>query len=245
MSRNLHFAVGTAPVETARAGAALYMQQHGMHTPEPDYHSVVVAPHIIERVAQAYRALPDFDPNALPAFHAMRHEVKRQFDFLTAPRRHGGMGFHVTVHGEDPYDTQKGGVGHFFNDVAERRMKVLSAASTGGHAVFSDEENEMFRAVHDVFGHAGTGRGVDRHGEEAAYRKHSAMFSPLARRALATETRGQNHAMIAAGGVFPEQKIAVLPPAARRFGTVNPRDARTRAQALLQAHQFAKQQGIA
>ncbi len=36
------------------------------------------------------------------------------------------------------------------------------------------------------------------------------MFSPLARQALATETRGQNAGLHATGD-FPEQKIGVLP----------------------------------
>jgi hypothetical protein len=88
---------------------------------------------------------------------------------------------------------------------------VLSTKTTGGHPFFSDDENDMFRAVHDVFGHAGTGRGFDRHGEEAAYQSHASMYSPLARMALATETRGQNAALITGGGQFAEQKVALLP----------------------------------
>ena len=71
----------------------------------------------------------------------------------------------------------------------------------------------MFRAVHDVFGHAASGRGFDRHGEEAAWLKHSTMYSPLAARALATETRGQTCARIFhyGGRRFPEQKAVLLP----------------------------------
>jgi hypothetical protein len=52
--------------------------------------------------------------------------------------------------------------------------------------------NDMFRAVHDYFGHAKSGVGFRAAGEEMAYQSHSGMFSPLAMRAVAVETRGQN-----------------------------------------------------
>lgn len=52
--------------------------------------------------------------------------------------------------------------------------------------------NDVFRAVHDVFGHASGGFGFGPRGEENAWRKHVRMFSPLAARAMTTETRGQN-----------------------------------------------------
>ena len=52
--------------------------------------------------------------------------------------------------------------------------------------------NEMFRAVHDFYGHAVHGNPFGPKGEEIAYGAHSQMFSPLARMAMASETRGQN-----------------------------------------------------
>ena len=97
------------------------------------------------------------------------------------------------------------------DDVNNRRtLKVLGTRVTGGHPFFSDDENDMFRAVHDFFGHAATGRSFDRHGEQAAYLAHSQMFSPAARPALTTETKGQNSSLIL-NGHFPDQKLAVLP----------------------------------
>jgi hypothetical protein len=50
----------------------------------------------------------------------------------------------------------------------------------------------MFRAVHDFYGHAVHGNQFGAKGEEIAYGAHSQMFSPLARIAMASETRGQN-----------------------------------------------------
>jgi hypothetical protein len=52
--------------------------------------------------------------------------------------------------------------------------------------------NEMFRAVHDFYGHAVDGNQFGAKGEEIAFGAHSQMFSPLARIAMASETRGQN-----------------------------------------------------
>lgn len=52
--------------------------------------------------------------------------------------------------------------------------------------------NDLFRVVHDYFGHIKGGVGFRAEGEENAWQAHAAMFSPLARRALTTETRGQN-----------------------------------------------------
>lgn len=53
-------------------------------------------------------------------------------------------------------------------------------------------ENEKFRAVHDFFGHAVHGNEFGPKGEEIAWAAHSQMYSPLARLAMSTETRGQN-----------------------------------------------------
>lgn len=52
--------------------------------------------------------------------------------------------------------------------------------------------NEMFRAVHDYFGHAIKGNTFGPMGEEVAWASHAQMYSPLARIAMSAETRGQN-----------------------------------------------------
>lgn len=83
--------------------------------------------------------------------------------------------------------------------------------------------NDLFRVVHDYFGHAKEGLGFRAAGEENAWRAHAAMFSPLARRALTTETRGQNswvnfgphgdanRRASAADTVFADQKTGIMP----------------------------------
>jgi hypothetical protein len=240
-------ALNVSPVASVVEGARRFNARHGLSTRDHwDYSRVVVAPAAVAKVAEAYDALPFIDNAAPAAWRAMGEETARQFEFMTAPVSRGGLGIAVSVEESDPYDTSApGGTRAFFDDVAAGRMRVLSTAVTGSHFFFSDDTNDMFRAVHDVFGHAGTGRGVDRHGEEAAYRKHSGMFSPLARKALATETRGQNHAMIAAGGEFQAQKVAVLPKWARDFEAVRPATLAEYRATLKQAAKFHAAQGLA
>lgn len=52
--------------------------------------------------------------------------------------------------------------------------------------------NEMFRAVHDIFGHGIHGNQFGPKGEEIAWGAHHQMYSPLAIPAMTAETRGQN-----------------------------------------------------
>lgn len=84
--------------------------------------------------------------------------------------------------------------------------------------------NDIFRAVHDYYGHAKEGVGFRHDGEENAWRAHASMFSPLARMAMTTETRGQNSwlnfgphgeknkSARTEDTIFADQKIGVLPP---------------------------------
>lgn len=190
--------------------------------------------------------MPAFSREALPAYRQMAHETARQFDFMTRPRSRGGMGIDVEVTQHDPYGQRSVHdiVGELRHDVAEHgRVKVFSTASTGGHPYFTNEQNDQFRAVHDVFGHLGSGRGIDIHGEEAAYRKHAAMYSPLARSAMATETRGQN-AALHRHGEFQEQKVGVLPQHLQSAQFGNVASLRERLQAVRDARIENQKQGI-
>lgn len=83
--------------------------------------------------------------------------------------------------------------------------------------------NDVFRIVHDYFGHIKNGNGFRAGGEENAWQAHAAMYSPQARRAMTTETRGQNswvnygphgEANRKASGsdtIYADQKIGLLP----------------------------------
>lgn len=52
--------------------------------------------------------------------------------------------------------------------------------------------NDVFRIVHDYYGHAKEGVSFGSSGEENAWQSHVRMYSDLAARAMTTETRGQN-----------------------------------------------------
>lgn len=52
--------------------------------------------------------------------------------------------------------------------------------------------NDLFRAVHDTFGHGLEGASFRSRGEENAWQAHSRLFTGSARGAITSETRGQN-----------------------------------------------------
>ncbi len=170
---------------------------------EVDYKKVVAVPKAKrEEMTKVYESLPEFSEEAREAYEALTEEISQQFRMLTEE-----LGIKVEFVDDDPY----GDPLEMMDDLqTNKRLKVLKTETTGPHPYWTNEENDMFRAVHDAFGHAATGRGFDRHGEEAAYQAHSSMVSELARRALLTETRGQNVVVITTGD-FPPQKMALLP----------------------------------
>ena len=203
------------PVPFVALGAHQFAGQMGNRR-RTDYRNVKVDPGLQREAADSYLALPSHDEAALPSFRAMREETGRQFDFLTKPQAKGGLGVTVGVTREDPYVTKTGAPNSMamMRDLHQNRnINVLSTGSTGGHPFFSNDENDQFRAVHDAFGHAGTGRNFTADGEESAWLSHSAMYSPLARQAMTVETRGQNSVNNAyPDRAFGEQKIGLLHP---------------------------------
>lgn len=163
------------------------------------------------KIQQAYKHAEDApeDPRIRRSYGALAHETNRQYEFMTKPKEEGGMGLRHEVSEHDPYKTAE----EMAQDVGAGRIRTMATATTGPHNFFSNETNDRFRAVHDVFGHAATGRGFSRHGEEAAYLSHRQMFSKRAAPALASETRGQNSYLNFGPGRFPDQseKLIGLP----------------------------------
>lgn len=218
--------ISRSPMPEIAAGAARYRKANGFLAPEQDYSRSLVTPSTTRAVGQAYMDAPDYNPAAEPAYRLMRDHTMRQLDHLTSPRSKGGMGLNVEVTHQDPYgwrgekpDTENYSNYHWNTVMPEMRhdaeqhnkMLVYSTKATGGHPYFSDDENDAFRAVHDAFGHLATGRGIDRHGEEAAYQAHASMYPAAARGALAMELRGQNSALHLNNGVFQDQKVGIMP----------------------------------
>lgn len=94
--------------------------------------------------------------------------------------------------------------------------------------------NDVFRIVHDYFGHVKEGVGFRASGEENAWRNHAAMYSATALGALTTELRGQNcwanfgpdaehnRNAPASKTKYAEQKTGLLPYWASKDGRLDP-----------------------
>ncbi len=129
----------------------------------------------------------NYDQLMEAAYRQLAKETKDQFDTLPINMSfyRGGEGAYENspqmlqdVYGNRHMYVYQGGQPHDFLNAVD--------PNTGLNA------NEMFRAVHDFYGHAVHGNPFGPKGEEIAYGAHSQMFSPLARMAMASETRGQN-----------------------------------------------------
>ncbi|GAB3795577.1 hypothetical protein [Micromonospora zhanjiangensis] len=207
----MHRTITQRPVSLLRRGADAYCLATDLPIFHLDPGAVTSDARIGRRIAAAYLAGPAADTAAEPAYRAFRAETAAQFEFLTRSRGRGGLGIEVLVQAEDPYPDAAA----MTSDLRDfGLLRVYGTAGCGNpHPYLSNDDNDMFRAVHDAFGHAATGRGFDRHGEEAAWLKHATMYSPLARQAMTTETRGQTCVFFYyfKGERFPRQKMFVLP----------------------------------
>lgn len=86
---------------------------------------------------------------------------------------------------DDPYMKSA----DLFADIERGAMRVYTKGEK--HPLLTEEENAIFRAVHDYFGHFKARGNFQPAGEFAAWVEHSKMFSAVARRALDTETIAQ------------------------------------------------------
>lgn len=106
------------------------------------------------------------------------------------------------------------------NKISDNPMLRPTGEKIGDHELLA---NDMFRIVHDYFGHLKEGHGFRAAGEDNAWRTHAQMYSDLARPAMTTETRGQNswvnygphgdknRTASAADTVYADQKVGLLP----------------------------------
>lgn len=197
-------------VENAEAQqiAAQYNQMMGFPPPQSVPY-VPINPAVSKQIAKIYNDTPNnpHDPEVQEAYAALINEVDAQFAILPIQI--------IPVGGDDyPYKSSP----EMMDDVLHnRRMFVFDGGDD--HAILSREQNFKFRAVHDYFGHSQHGFAFGPRGEENAWIEHSKMFSPLARKVLTTETRGQNN-WVNAGPYshlpvtqrpYAEQKVFILP----------------------------------
>jgi hypothetical protein len=151
--------------------------------PQPLRRVKAVDPEKGALMANAFSLLPENPEGAREAYDALAQEVEQQFKAIQ------DAGYKIEFVDEDPYKNSA----ELFKDINENRtLKVLKTNDSTKHPVLSNEQNDRFRAVHDFIAHAGGGNQFGPLGEENAYRIHASTLSPLAQRALAVETRGQN-----------------------------------------------------
>ena len=198
-------AMPIGPIEEA---ALAYMKKRGMDTSKfTEY-----PPFSEERakfIAAAYDMMSHSPQNkdVKRAYDAMIQETMDQYNSL----KNSGIDFTFMKEGmNDPYAASPA-LG--YQDLVERGNLYVFPTDFGfgTSAAFDpktnplltkvgkvgDKEdavaNDAFRAVHDVFGHFGSGNPFFRHkGEERAFLEHSRMYSPEAQGAMTSETRGQN-----------------------------------------------------
>jgi hypothetical protein len=209
--------------ETVGPTRAEYLASRGLPPPAVDVTTLANAKtaKIAGEIADEYdRMVSDpTNPQVIAAYKKLTEEVEDQYRFLTEEK-----GVKIEFVDTDPYVKTIDGVEvpdaqAMMKDVMENnRLKVYKTADDQVHPILSKDANDKFRAVHDYFGHAASGRSFQGDGEEAAWISHSMMFSPLARRAMTTETRGQNSWVNKFGldengrpFKFAEQKAGLLP----------------------------------
>lgn len=184
--------------KTKDAYIARNKKRLGLPTVKYDFANPVVSTRA-EEMAQVYEELVSDPTNPLvrEAYEALVKESREQYEYMTKE-----LGIKVEFVDYDPYNIP-GKNGQMVPDsksmmedvLNNKHLFVRSSAidfAENPHPILSAEENDIFRAVHEFFGHAASGSNFRAAGEEGAWVSHSSMFSLKARRALTTETRGQN-----------------------------------------------------
>src|SRR5690606_16916574 len=189
-----------------REARAQYLRDHPEIDTKPVTTYVRVDQDRAKRIADAYEQMAHApaDPEVKAAYDALIAETLAQYQYVL----NTGLKIEFIPEGSpDPYASSprlaiedvrnnnhlwvfptSAGFGTL-NTVADNPLLAPTEFEISGKATVA---NDIFRVVHDYFGHIAEGVGFRADGEENAWRLHSSMFSPLARKALTTETRGQN-----------------------------------------------------
>ena len=166
-----------------------------------------------ERLAKAYDEM-DHDPNdpeVAEAYSELIRQVRDQYDELVS----NGYEFWFIDPDKDPYEGKpwramadlrnNDSMGVFpttagFGTITEISDNPLEKTDTGLEWSYGSPDgpkkpvlaNDLFRAVHDAFGHGLEGSGFRAQGEENAWQAHVRLFYGSAVHAMTSETRGQN-----------------------------------------------------
>ena len=223
-------------VKLARARIALQPVNKGIQT----FHKVKIDPTQGAEIADAYDAAEHSpnDPGVIEAYKAFNDETVQQYDEMID----SGLKITKLKEGEQGYATSQ----EMHDDILKNNHLSYFPSSQGfgqdaggDHPMLQSSDrfdgensmpyNDVFRIVHDVNGHnLGDLSDFSPEGEHQAFLTHKQQYSPLAQKALFTETAGQanwgvfnkvsgesNRRKIIDGKhnelVFAEQKATILP----------------------------------
>jgi hypothetical protein len=234
----------TGPDENLIAVAEQYASDNGIDL-RRQAEFVTVDPARAKRIADAYEAMEHRpqDPDVQEAYENLIRQTRAQYDALVD----AGYEFTFFDSETDPYN---GNPWNAMRDLrANKRMAVygtydgygtegLTAGAVDDNPMLQDTglqwkdqggvdrpvtANDLFRAVHDAFGHGLEGAGFRARGEENAWQAHVRLFTGSAVPAITSETRGQNSWLnygpfgernrnaAVEDTVFAEQKTGIMP----------------------------------
>jgi hypothetical protein len=194
------------PLQDATTISDRFTKRKGIDQPTTEV-SKVLDKEKSKRIAKAFEKLKSNpnDPKVKKAYNALAEETVEQYQELV------DAGYVIEINNEEPYANSAEMIEDFRKN---KRIKIFSTESGFGSNKITDKQrqenpmlrdsgfkdtngkplliNDLFRAVHDFFGHAKEGNSFGPKGEEIAWSIHSRMFSTEARRAMTTETRGQS-----------------------------------------------------
>ena len=231
--------VDARPISEIENAAKSYMSSRGMDASVFDAYPAF-SEERARLIAAAYDMMPNDpkNPAVRDAYDAMIEETLAQYKTL----KDSGISFNFLKEGQaDPYSkspalgyqdlVENGRLVVFPTDFGFGTDRAFDAAENPllkRVGRIGDKEdavaNDAFRAVHDIFGHFGSGNPFfRRQGEERAFLEHSRMYSPEAKGAMTSETRGQNswlnsgpfgesnRTALVNDTVFADQKTGLMP----------------------------------
>jgi len=218
-----------------------FKKDNGIDTPEGERITEIDEENS-KRIADAYEEMEDSpdDPIVQKAYEELADQTAEQHKAIM------DAGYEVELwEGEgEPYKNAQEMIDDLRNN---KHMYIFSTEAGFGENPITDKQrkqnkmlqdsgfkdkngkpllyNDVFRFVHDFFGHSERGNAFGAKGEENAWDVHYRMYkSPLARRALTTETRGQNswvnfgkHLRNPDGSIKTAKDQGYIPPRDRPF----------------------------
>lgn len=196
-------------VPEVKQGAARYAQNKGIEYSPDEVTPANIKPETRQAIADAFAQAqhsPE-DPAVKTSYDAFKAETKEQFDYIV-----NEMGIQIVPWTGDPGTIPYSKASDMVRDLRENKRLYVFLTETGfgsdqefdssGHPMLEDSDvvidgktlkyNDLFRIVHDVFGHLANGNEFNAVGEDNAWREHQRLYSDAARPAMFTETLAQS-----------------------------------------------------